>query len=68
MKHIEFIGGRKFAITVACGATCSVLLWFGKLTEGGFVTLILATVGAYIVGNVTQKIKVPGVPLTDGAQ
>lgn len=57
---IENIGGRRFALTVGCGAVCSVLLWFGKLTDPSFTLIIMGTVGAYIAANTTQKIKAPG--------
>lgn len=49
------LGGRTFALTVGCGLACSVLLWFGKLDSGGFVAVIIGTVGAYITANAFTK-------------
>lgn len=40
-----------------CGAVTSVLLWFGKLDSGTYTTVILGTVGAFIVGNVAAQKK-----------
>lgn len=48
-------GGRKFLLTLGCGAACSVLVWFAKISDEVFATIILGTVGAYIGGNVWQK-------------
>lgn len=50
-------GGRRFLLTVGCGAVCSVLLWFGKLSDPSFTTIILGTVAVYIAANTTQKVK-----------
>jgi hypothetical protein len=54
---ISAAGGRRFVLTVGAGVIHGFLLWFGKLTESGYVTLTVATVGAYIAGNTIQKIK-----------
>lgn len=51
------LGGRKFLLTVGCGAVTSALTWFGKIDASTYSLVILATVGAYITGNVTQKVK-----------
>jgi hypothetical protein len=48
-------GGRKFFLTVGCGVACTVLVWFTKISDQVFATIILGTVGAYIYGNVKQK-------------
>lgn len=47
-------GGRKFFLTVGCGVACTVLVWFAKISDGVFASIILGTVGAYIYGNVKQ--------------
>lgn len=52
---INLAGGRKFLLCVGCGAVTSVLLWFGKLESGAYATIILGTVGAFIVGNVAAQ-------------
>lgn len=48
------LGGRSFVLCVGCGLVCSILLWFGKLTDGSYLTIILGTVGAYI-GSTTYR-------------
>lgn len=53
-------GGRKFFLTLGCGVACTVLVWFAKITDGSFATIILGTVGAYIGGNVWQHRKGQG--------
>lgn len=55
MDVIGKLGGRKFLLCVGCGAVTSLLLWFGKLESGGYTTIILGTVGAFIVGNVAAQ-------------
>jgi len=57
MSLIENVGGRKFVVTATTGFATCILVWFGKIADGIFATVILGTVGAYIVGNVAQKIK-----------
>lgn len=56
---IETFGGRRFILTVGCGAMCSFLLWHGKLTDPSFTFIIMGTVGAYVAANTTEKIKAP---------
>jgi len=52
---IQSIGGRRFLLTVGCGAVTSFLLWHGKLDSGSYTAIILGTVGAYIAANTYQK-------------
>jgi hypothetical protein len=47
----------KFIATVGCGLVTSLLCWFGKIDGNVYATVIIATVGAFIVGDVTQKVK-----------
>jgi putative Mn2+ efflux pump MntP len=56
-QWIPAVGGRRFILTVGAGLVNTILLWFGKLSESGYVTLVLSTVAAYIGANTTQKIK-----------
>lgn len=57
MINFESVGGRRFIMTMGCGIACTVLVWFGKITGEVFQYIVLGTIGAYIAGNVTQKIK-----------
>lgn len=52
-------GGRKFFLTLGCGIACTLLVWFTKISDAVFATIILGTVGAYITGNVYQKSQQP---------
>jgi len=56
---IENSGGRRFLITIGAGTFTTLLQWFGKLDTNGstYSLVIIATVGAYIAGNTTQKVK-----------
>lgn len=60
---IDTIGGRKFILTVAAQVSCNVLVWAGKISDDVYSVVVLATVAAYIAGNVTQRAteaKTPG--------
>lgn len=54
---IEQMGGRRFLMAMGAGISCSVLVWFGKITPEVFQWTVLGTVAAYITGNTTQKWK-----------
>ena len=55
MNPIETLGGRKFVMTLGCGLATTALTWFGKIDGATYSLVIVATVGAYIAGNVAQK-------------
>ena len=57
--NLDTIGGRRFLLTLGCGAVTSLLTWFGKIDGATYSLVTIATVGAYIAGNVTQRIKAP---------
>ncbi len=48
---------NRFVLCVGCAAVCSVLLWFSKLSDGSYTTIIIATVGAYIAGGAIERVK-----------
>ena len=54
---IQALGGRRFTLTVGCGLVSTIVLACRLIGEASYVTLILASVGAYIAGNTTQAIK-----------
>ena len=53
--NLDAIGGRRFLLTVAAQLSCNVLVWFGKISDDVYSVVILATVAAYITGNVMQR-------------
>jgi len=48
-------GGRRFLLTLGCGIITSALVWFGKISDSVYATVIVATVAAYITGGTAQK-------------
>ena len=54
---IELSGGRRFLLALGSGVTTTVLQWWGKLDPAGstYALVVIATVAAYITGNVSQK-------------
>jgi hypothetical protein len=52
---INAAGGRRFLLAVGALIISSVMLWFGKVTGGEYVTLCLLTYGGFITGNVMQR-------------
>lgn len=55
-RLVSALGGRRFVMTMGCGFACTALVWFGKISGGEFVTVICATVAAYIAGGSAQHI------------
>jgi hypothetical protein len=57
--NFDTIGGRRFIMTMGCGIACTVLVWHSKISDAIFRDIVIATVAAYIAGNVVQKVKAP---------
>lgn len=47
---------RKFLLALATLASASALVWNGLIADGVYSAVVIASVGAYIAGNVTQKV------------
>ena len=56
---IAKLGGRRFILSVMTLIICSVLLWFGKLTDPSYALIVMGTVGALIAAHTVQNIKAP---------
>lgn len=46
---------RKFILAMLVLIICTALQWYGRIDGGVFSAVVIATVGAYITGNVVQK-------------
>lgn len=56
---IDSAGGRRFLLALISGAGTFLLAWAGRIDGNAYTLATLGIVGAYITGNVTQKIKAP---------
>lgn len=57
MVNLKTLGGRRFILALGCGFVTSVLCWFGKIGDGVYATVVIATVGSFITGNVVSEVK-----------
>jgi hypothetical protein len=48
---------RKFLLAGAALVSSSVLCWYGRIADGVYSAVVIATVGAYLAANVVQKYK-----------
>lgn len=57
--NFDNYGGRRFLITLGCGMATTALQFLGKLDPAGstYALVIVGTVGAFIAGNTTEKVK-----------
>lgn len=54
--NLEFkLLSRKFILAVLALLSTTLLVWFGHISDGVYSAVVIATVGAYIAGNVVQK-------------
>lgn len=52
---IIYLGGRKYILSLLSLISVSLLVYFGKISDGVYSTVMVSTVAAYIAGNVYQK-------------
>lgn len=62
MMTLERIGGRRWLLTLISGAGTFVLCLLGKIDGSAYMLTTIGIVGAYITGNVAQKIRAPAAP------
>jgi hypothetical protein len=61
--NLDQLGGRRFLLTMVSGAGTWLLCWAGKIDGGVYSVVTIATVAAYITGNVAQRrIETPPAP------
>jgi hypothetical protein len=53
--NLERIGGRRWLLTLISGAGTFLLCWQGKISDDVYSVVTIATVAAYITGNVAQR-------------
>lgn len=46
---------RKFILSLFAMVSATALVYFSKISDGVYSTVMVATIGAYIAGNVMQK-------------
>lgn len=54
-QWFDSIGGRRYFLCFFIVVTTTLLVIFNKVTGDVFATVVIATSGAYIAGNVTQR-------------
>ena len=57
MMHMQKFASRKFALALLALLSTTGLVWFGHISDGVYSAVVIATVGAYITGNVVQNLK-----------
>ena len=53
--NLDHYGGRRFLLTVGAQLLNAGLLAAGKLSDGSYLAIVMATVGAYVASNTYQK-------------
>lgn len=60
---LDTLGGRRFLLTMVSGAGTWLLCFLGKISGDVYSVVTIATVAAYITGNVAQRrIEAPAEP------
>ncbi len=59
---MEAVGGRKFVLAMCALASATGLVGLGHISDAVYSAVTIATCGAYIGGNVVQKIKTQANP------
>lgn len=52
---LDTVGGRKFIIVILVILLITILVWFAKITDTTYATVIVPVVLGYMGGNVAQK-------------
>ena len=55
--NLDAVGGRKFILAIATLASATTLVALGHIGDQIYSAVTIATCGAYICGNVVQKLK-----------
>lgn len=53
--NLQRLGGRRFILALGCGFVTALLCWFGKVSGEVYATVVIATVGGFITGNVLEE-------------
>ena len=53
--NFDTYGGRRFMLTVSTQISVTALVWCAKVSGEVYSVVTLATVAAYIAGNVAQR-------------
>ena len=53
--NVDRIISRKFILALFALVSATFLCYDGRIADGVYSTVVIATVGAYITGNVFQK-------------
>ena len=59
---LSTVGGRRWLLALISGAGTFLLTLLGKIDANAYTLTTIGIVGAYITGNVAQKIKAPEAP------
>ncbi len=53
--NLDSFGGRRFVLAILTLLLCSLMRAFGVLSDGGYVTIIMGSVAAYIAAGTFEK-------------